>query len=52
MPKPVKFAPRTAPKSRPAAAFVRRKDTSFDFGFNKPAKAKKSKGGGAAGGGS
>lgn len=51
MPKPVKFAPRTTAKPRPAA-FVRRKDTSFDFGFNKPAKAKKSKGGGAAGGGS
>ena len=52
VPKPVKFAPRTAAKSRPAAAFVRRKDSNFDFGFNKPRKAKKPKGGGAAGGGS
>ena len=50
MPKPIKFAPRTAAKPRPAAAFVRRKDTSFDFGFNKPSKAKTPKGGGAAGG--
>ena len=47
MPKPVKFAPRTTAKPRPAA-FVRRKDTSFDFGLNKPSKAKKPKAGGGS----
>ena len=51
MPKPVKFSapkPGNPPPARPV-----RFDTSFDFGFNKPAKkgiGKKKPAGGAAGG--
>ena len=50
MPKPVKFAPKSPKPGQPAA--VKFADTSFDFGFNKPRKAKKPKAGGAAGSGS
>lgn len=50
MPKPVKFG---AKPMKPRPAVPVQFDTSFDFGFNKPAKkgsSKKKPGGGAAGG--